>query len=176
MIARGSQLELAAVGPLLSRWTAEPARQVRKRIPREQVRSEEVRAFFYGLFMDESLLASKGLRVSRSAVGYVDGYGLRIGRRATLVPYQTERAYGVLMTLRAADLRALYSDDTVADYVSESVSVVLADGTVESAACYNLPEGKLEGANPEYANSLLMLAARLGLPDDYLRQIKKQGT
>ncbi|MDX1439234.1 MAG: gamma-glutamylcyclotransferase family protein [Rubricoccaceae bacterium] len=137
--------------------------------------SEEVTTFFYGLFMDESLLGSKGIRASRATIGYVDGYGLRIGRRATLVPDQGNRAYGVLMTLRAADVRALYSDDSVADYVSEAVSVVLPDGTVESAVCYNLPEHKLEGANPEYASSLLVLATRLGLPDDYLQQIREQG-
>lgn len=136
--------------------------------------SEEVTAFFYGLFMDQSLLASKGVSASKSTVGYVDGYGLRIGRRATLVPDHANRAYGVLMTLRAADVRALYSDESVADYVSESVSVVLPDGTVESAVCYNLPKRKLEGANPEYANSLLILAAKLGLPDDYLQQIREQ--
>lgn len=136
--------------------------------------SEEVRAFFYGLFMDESLLASKGVSASTSSVGYVDGYGLRIGRRATLVPDHANRAYGVLMTLRAADVRALYSDESVADYVPESVSVVLPDGTVESAVCYNVPTRELEEANSEYANSLLILAAKLGLPDDYLQQIRGQ--
>jgi hypothetical protein len=78
------------------------------------------------------------------------------------------------MVLRADDVRALYSDESVADYVPESVSVVLQDGTVESAACYTLSKGKPEGANPEYGNSLLILAGRLGLPDDYLQQIREQ--
>ena len=136
--------------------------------------SEEVTVFFYGLFMDESLLASKGISVSKGAVGYVEGYRLHIGKRATLVREPDNRAYGVLMTLQAADVRALYSDESVADYVSESVSIVLPDGTVEPAVCYNLPTRNLAGANPEYANSLLMLAARLGLPDDYLQQIREQ--
>jgi len=76
--------------------------------------------------------------------------------------------------LRTDDVRALYSAESVADYVSESVSVVLPDGTVDSAVCYNLPKRKLEGANSEYANSLLILAGRLGLPDDYLQQIREQ--
>ena len=39
--------------------------------------SEEVTAFFYGLFMDESLLASKGVIPSKATVGYVNGYSLR---------------------------------------------------------------------------------------------------
>jgi len=136
--------------------------------------SEVVSVFFYGLFMDESLLASLGVSPSKATVGYVDGYSLRIGRRATLVPDDTNRAYGVFMSLRTDDVRTLYSEKSVADYVSESVAVVLPDGTVESAVCYNLPKRKLEGANSEYANALLILAGRLGLPDDYLQQIREQ--
>lgn len=136
--------------------------------------SEVVTVFFYGLFMDKSLLAAKGVRPSKATVGYVNGYRLRIGRRATLVPDDGNRAYGVLMALRADDVRALYSDESVVDYVSESVSVVLPDGTIESAVCYNLPKHELEGASSEYANSLLILAGRLGLPDDYLQQIREQ--
>jgi hypothetical protein len=73
-------------------------------------------------------------------------------------------------------VRALYSDASVADYVPESVSVVLPDGTLEPAVCYNLPESKLEGTNSQYANSLLTLAGKLGLPRDYLQQIRKQAT
>ena len=136
--------------------------------------AEGVTVFFYGLFMDPSLLATKGVSPSKATVGCVDNYRLRIGRRATLVPSDGSRAYGVLMTLRADDVRALYSDDSVADYVAEPVSVVLPDGTVESAVCYNLPEHGLEGASSEYAKSLLMLAGRLGLPEEYLQEIREQ--
>jgi len=138
------------------------------------VNSEEVSVFFYGLFMDESLLASKGITPSRATIGYVDGYRLRIGRRATLVPDRTNRAYGVLMALRTEDVRALYSEESVADYVSESVSVVLSDGTLESAVCYNLPERKLEGrTNLDYARSLLLLADKLEFPESYLQHISR---
>ena len=137
---------------------------------------EQVAVFFYGLFMDESLLASKGISPSRATVGHVDGYALRIGTRATLLRDDGNRAYGVLMTIRAEDARALYSEESVADYVSEPVSVVLPDGTVESALCYNLPESKLKGTNPQYAKSLLTLAGKLGLPSDYLEHIRKQAT
>jgi hypothetical protein len=139
------------------------------------VNSEAVTVFFYGLFMDESLLASKGITPSRATIGYVDGYRLRIGRRATLVPDPTNRAYGVLMALRTEDVRALYSEESVADYVSEPVSVVLSNGTLESAVCYNLPEHKLEGrTNLDYARSLLLLAGKLDLPESYLQHIRRQ--
>lgn len=78
------------------------------------------------------------------------------------------------MTVRAGDLVALYSDESVSDYVSESVSVVLADGSRKTAACYNLPEQHLGGTNSDYARSLLALAAELGLPADYVEEIREQ--
>ena len=65
--------------------------------------TNESMLFFYGLFMDESLLASKGIRPTESTVGYVDGYGLRIGKRATLLPEANSRAYGVLMKIASED-------------------------------------------------------------------------
>lgn len=132
---------------------------------------EQTTVFFYGLFMDEALLASKGIKPSRVEVGYVDSYGLRIGARATLMPDEGNRAYGVLMSVGAENLRTLYSDESVADYVPETLPVVLGDGTQEPAACYNLPESKLQGTNPEYASALLALARKLDLPSDYLKQI-----
>lgn len=138
------------------------------------MKAKNVAVFFYGLFMDESLLASRGIVPSSATVGHVDGYGLRIGRRATLVPDETSRTYGVLMTIRAEDAEALYSQESVADYVPESVTVVLADGALEPAVCYNLPATKLEGTNSQYAKSLLLLAGRLGLPNAYLQQIRRQ--
>lgn len=98
---------------------------------------------------------------------------MSIGKRATLVPDQASSAYGVLMTIRTEELRALYSEESVADYVPESVSVFLADGTLESAVCYKLPKPRAEErANDSYASALLLLAGKLGFPDSYLQQIR----
>ena len=119
-----------------------------------------VRVFFYGLFMDESLLATKGIEPSEVNLGFVDGYVLRIGERATLVRRQDGRAYGAMK-------------DSVADYLPEPVTVELMDGTKVEATCYNLPGDKVTGANKDYANSLLDVASRLGFPDSYLDQIRQ---
>ena len=129
--------------------------------------------FFYGLFMDESLLASKGIHATEPTIGYVEGYGLRIGERATLLPETGSRAYGVLMKIAPDDAAALYSDQSVSDYVAEPVVVTLPGDFRVSAMCYNLPAAKLRGTNPEYAAALLALATKLGLPDGYLRHIRK---
>lgn len=132
----------------------------------------EITVFFYGLFMDEALLASKGVRPTESTIGYVDGFGLRIGKRATLVPEANSRAYGVLMKITPEDATALYSEQSVADYVAEPVVVTLPGDIQVSAVCYNLPAAKLAGTNPEYAAALLALATKLGLPEGYLKHIR----
>lgn len=129
--------------------------------------------FFYGLFMDESLLASKGVRPTESTIGYVDGFVLHIGKRATLLPEANSRAYGVLMKITSEELEALYSEQSVADYIAEPVVVKLPGDTRVSAVCFNLPAARLAGTNPEYAVALLTLATKLGLPDSYLGHIQK---
>lgn len=131
-----------------------------------------IAVFFYGLFMDESLLASKGVRPTESTIGYVDGYGLHIGKRATLLPDKNSRAYGMLMKITSQEAAALYSEQSVADYVAEPVVVKLPGEFQVSAVCYNLPAAKLAGTNPEYAAALLTLATELGLPDSYLKHIR----
>ena len=76
------------------------------------------------------------------------------------------------MKVAAEDVAALYSEQSVADYVAETVIVTLPGDVEVSAVCYNLPVEKLVGTNPEYAAALLALANRLGLPDGYLRHIR----
>lgn len=133
---------------------------------------DPMRVFFYGLFMDEDLLASKGVRPEQSEVGYLEGYRLHIGKRATLLPATGERAWGVVMTIAPEDATTLYSDPGVADYVAEAVEVTLPGTGRVPAVCYNLPASGLTGTNPDYAADLLALATRLGLPDSYLEYIR----
>lgn len=135
-----------------------------------------MRVFFYGLFMDEDLLATKGIESSETEIGFVDGYGLRIGERATLVRHPGSRAYGVMMDIAASEAAELYAEESVADYLPEPVIVELTNGTQVQATCYNLPGVEVAGANNEYAESLLEVATRLGLPESYLDQIRRART
>ena len=122
--------------------------------------------------MDESLLATKDVRPTESAVGYVDAYSLHIGERATLLPEANARTYGVLMKITSTEATVLYSDPGVADYVAEPVVAHLSGDVQMPAVCYNLPAEKMTGTNPEYAAALLKLAADLGLPYSYLEHIR----
>ena len=128
--------------------------------------------FFYGLFMDETLLKSKGLNPSKPILGYVDGYSLIIGERATLIKETNEKAYGAIIELSEEEISRLYEDTSVADYVPEKVTVILLENEHKEAIVYNLPSEKLKGNNSQYAKSLLKLAQRYGLPSSYLKKIE----
>ena len=132
-----------------------------------------MRVFFYGLFMDERLLVTKGIKPTNISVGFVNGYGLHIGERATLVRRPNGRAYGAVMDIAPNEATELYAEDSVADYLPEPVTVELMDGTQVEATCYNLPSAKVTGTNKDYAESLLKVANRLGLPDYYIDQIRQ---
>ena len=131
------------------------------------------RIFFYGLFMDQALLAEKGLHPETIGPAVLPGYRIHIGARATLVPSASSRAYGIVMALSEQEARALYSEPSVRAYERERVEVVLlADERVVEADCYNLPrESELSGANPAYATKLSRLVQALGLDPGYAREI-----
>ena len=135
--------------------------------------SAAVEVFFYGLFMDAELLRSRGLTVLDSQPARLDGYDLRIGSRATLVAAPGHSAHGILMSVPAEDLQRLYSDPGVSFYVPQAVEVTAVDGRLVTATCYNLPEALQDShVNREYAQNLLDLALRLGLPADYRARIR----
>lgn len=138
-------------------------------------KDEEGRAevFFYGLFMDEAVLREKGLRPSGRRVASVEDFRLVVGRRATLVPCAGAEAHGVLFSLTHEEVDALYSEESVSAYRPEAVCAQLADGTAVPALCFNLPTPPApEERNPPYASKLRELAARLGLPADYVSSIE----
>jgi len=133
--------------------------------------------FFYGLFMDRSLLTAKGLHPERVGPAVLSEYRIHIGERATLLPSASSRAYGVVMELSDQEARTLYSEPSVREYQRESVQVELLDShEVVEAFCYNLPrELGLVGANPAYANQLSRLVEALQFDSAYVQEIAAFG-
>jgi hypothetical protein len=78
-----------------------------------------------------------------------------------------------MMDIAPNEAMELYAEDSVADYLPEPVTVELINGTKVKATCYNLPNAKVTGTNKDYAESLLQVAGRLGLPDCYLDEIRQ---
>jgi len=129
--------------------------------------------FFYGLFMDEELLRSRGLTPQRAEVASVDGFVLRIGERTALVPVRDGRVHGVVMSLTLAELDRLYSEPSVRAYTPQAVLAHLAAGGIIAALCYNLsPPPSPTERNPEYATKLRAVAQKVGLPAEYVASLQ----
>lgn len=126
--------------------------------------------FFYGLFMDAEVLREKGAVPARGRQAYVDDFGLRIGRRATLVPSVGTRAYGMLFALTHAELDRLYDAPGLEQYQPEAVLARSLDGTMAPALCYNLGQAP-EERNSEYAARLQRILRELGFPPEYIASI-----
>lgn len=135
--------------------------------------ARRINVFFYGLFMDAGLLRAKGANPLNIRLACVPGYALRIGRRATLIESDRDRAYGMLMELTHDEIDELYSEASVSDYRPEAVLTELSDRSRIPALCFNLavPPAPAD-ANSEYAGKLRTLAGQLGLPTDYVESIR----
>jgi hypothetical protein len=132
-----------------------------------------VDVFFYGLFMDADALREKGLEPTNIRPANVKGMALRLGDRATLVRDPAGRVHGMLMALAPAELDRLYAEPGVSAYRPEAVVAELADGSLVPALCFNLPTPvQTRRTDPEYAARLQAVARRLGLPEDYVKNIR----
>lgn len=129
--------------------------------------------FFYGLFMDQSLLTEKGLHPEIIGHALLLDYRIHIGERATLLRCSSSRAYGIVMELADQEADSLYSEPSVREYVRECVRVELLNtGESIEAYCYNLPpELGLAGTNPAYATELSLLVEALQFDSAYLEEI-----
>jgi hypothetical protein len=135
--------------------------------------ARRIDVFFYGLFMDEALLREKGVDPQDRRIAGIDGYSLRIGNRATLVPCAGHSVHGVLYALIHAEIDALYAEPSVSAYRPEAVAARAADGRLVPALCFNLPQAPSAAeANPQYAARLKDLARRIGLPASYVASIE----
>jgi hypothetical protein len=132
-----------------------------------------IEVFFYGLFMDVDLLSSKGIVAINPRPASVEGFGFRIGKRATLVPASHEHSYGMVMGLTHEALKTLYSGTGLEQYRPEAVSCTTLSGETVCALCYNLPSAPApDEANEEYAGKLRGVLAKLGFPAEYVERVR----
>ena len=133
----------------------------------------KINVFFYGLFMDETLLQTKGIPLPNLRVASVSGFQLRIGTRATLVPAPAGRVFGLVASLSHHELERLYAEPSVQTYKPEAVLADLANGETVTALCFNLVEPpSSDEHNLDYAAKLRALAERLNFPSDYVSSIE----
>jgi AIG2-like family len=131
-----------------------------------------VDVFFYGMFMDADILRGAGLSPASPEIAVLEGYELRIGNRAALVPKETTRVFGVVMSLTLREVAQLYAEESLTAYRPEPVLVALTSGQKTAALCYNLADPPSPGiGNREYAAKLREVARKVGLPPDYVASL-----
>lgn len=136
------------------------------------MKDRRIDGFFYGLFMDADVLSDNGVVATNPRRAYVDDYALHIGKRATLVPAPGARSYGMIFALTHDEFEKLYSAPGLELYRPEAILVHSMAGGRFPALCYNLVQapGPRE-ANPEYAERLREVLARLGFAADYIASV-----
>lgn len=132
------------------------------------------RVFFYGLYMDATLLESMGFRPQQIGAARLDNYQIKIGERATLIPARGKSSYGYLHDLPREEVSALYSRPEVRGYILQPVvATLLADSSLHHASCYVLQSAETgSNTNVEYAAKLAALVSHLGLPSRYAKEIE----
>lgn len=132
-----------------------------------------VEGFFYGLFMDQTVLRSLGVTGLDPRRAYADDYALRIGNKATLVPSPGDRAYGVIYSMTEDDVSRLYAGPGLEAYQAEAMRVTTLDGDLVEAVCYNLSVAPApHERNAEYAGKLRAALGVWKFPTDYVDSIE----
>jgi Gamma-glutamyl cyclotransferase, AIG2-like len=135
--------------------------------------SATVDAFFYGLYMDETVLAGAGVTPRSPRKARAHGYALKIGKRATLVKAPGSVAWGMVYALTQGDLAKLYGGPGLEVYRPEQIEVTLENRAIIPAQVYNLPQAPApDERNPEYAEKLKAAMTRLGFPAGYIAGIE----
>jgi hypothetical protein len=136
------------------------------------VTDRRIDGFFYGLFMDADVLRESGVAPADPRRAYVDGFALRIGQRATLLPLAGARAYGMMFALTHAELERLYAAPGLEQYRPEAVLARTLEGTPVPALCYTLREAPQPSErNPEYAARLQRALRKLDFPPEYVTSV-----
>ena len=129
--------------------------------------------FFYGLYMDNEVLAGLGVTPERREAASLTGYEFRIASWGYLTRSERGRVYGIVMALTHDDLERLYTPFNsflTHRYSPVPVLVETADGAQLSALCYvtTPPAGPV---NQEYVEKILALAEKYAFPGWYVEHL-----
>ena len=131
-----------------------------------------VDAFFYGLYMDDTVLRAAGVTPRLPRKASTHGYALKIGKRATLVKAPGGVAWGMVYALTPDELSRLYGAPGLEAYRPEEIEVALENRAIIPVRVYNLAQAPApDERNPDYAEKLKAAMTRLGFPAEYVAGI-----
>jgi hypothetical protein len=135
----------------------------------------KVWTFFYGSYMNLSVLREVGLVPSHWEVARLDGFEIRIQPRANLLRSDQHCVYGIVATGTHAELGKLYAHahDVLGEtYLPEAVLVQTLAGLWRPALCYICPEMMPRPADKDYVERIIQPARELGFPDWYIARLE----
>ena len=134
-----------------------------------------VTVFFYGSYINRSVLREVDLVPARFVAAKLPGYEIRIRPLANLVPSQGGTVYGVLASATHAELERLYRharEVLGGVYLPHPVLAYTLAERAEPALCYIAPALPDAPASAKYVNRILEPARELGFPAWYLERVE----
>ena len=130
--------------------------------------------FFYGSYINRSVLREVGLVPNRFEVARLDDYDISIRPLANVFESKGRTVWGVVASATGQELDRLYAharNILGGVYLPCPVSVSTGSETIEAALCYiadSLPEAP---ANADYVHRILAPARELGFPAEYIERL-----
>ena len=135
----------------------------------------KVWVFFYGSYINFSVLREVDLVPERWEVARLDGFDIRIQPRANLVPSDQHCVYGIAATATHTELDRLYAHarDVLGEvYLPQAVLVQTQDGRWRPALCYLCPEMTPRPADSAYVERITGPARDFGFPKWYIARLE----
>ena len=137
--------------------------------------SQRVVTFFYGSYINRSVLREVELLPERFEAARLPGYDISIRPLANLVPSDEHTVYGVLATTTHAELDRLYrhaKEVLGGHYLPHPVVATTTSGQLVPALCYIAPSLSPAPAEPAYVHRILDPARELGFPAWYVSRLE----
>lgn len=135
----------------------------------------KVWVFFYGSYMNRSVLGEVGLVPEEVDVARVAGWDIQIKPRANLVRAETASVHGILTRATHDELERLYTharEKLGEVYLPEAVLCETRRGTWRPALCYICPDMVPHPAEAAYVDRIVDAACEHGLPAGYVTRLE----
>lgn len=132
--------------------------------------------FFYGSYMNRTVLGEVGLRLDEAEVARLSGWDIVIRPRANLERSETASVHGILTRLGHDELARLYAHarDVLGEvYLPEAVIVETRAGAWRAALCYVCHEMAPRPAEAAYVERIIDAACEHGLPAEYVTRLER---
>lgn len=135
--------------------------------------------FFFGAYINFSVLREVDLIPEEFRVATLSGYRLNIQPSATLSREPGSTVWGIIATATHEELRRLYVDHAKiflgGDYFPRAVNVTDLNDNIIPALCYTCDELKQKPADPNYIEQIARPAEEYGFPKEYVEMIRNFG-